>query len=204
MPLIAPDSLLEVRLRTALAAVAKNPDTLDEPLANFRAQGAEDIKSFFRGRTIPILGGWPQLGQEVPCVTVQLRPAQENPNLQPINPTMWGYQGTNEILMYSSFWESSVMCTCYGNTQREATYLALVVAWLLLVMRRQLEIEGLMEQRLVISDFEPVPAMFDPETPWFLRTVTLSSIHQNTISLMEGPLIAEILVTPQDDNSPSS
>lgn len=204
MSLIAPDALIESRVRAGLQNISKNPDYLDEPLGHFLPQGAEDVKSFFRGRNIPVLGGWPSEAQQVPCVTVQLRPSVEMAERQLITEVAHMYQGDNLVVLQGSFWQSAIMCTCYGNSQREATYLALIVKWLLLILRTQLTLEGLMEQVLTISDYEPVPAMFDPTTPWFLRTVTLSCTHQDTIAITEGPLIADILVTAQDDGRPDS
>jgi hypothetical protein len=203
MALLAPDALVETRIRNALKNICANPDILNEPLGAFLPDGIADIKSFFRGRAIPVLGGWPTEAQQVPCVTVQLRPSSEAVEMQPINPTAFAYEGDNAIVYYSSFWRSVVQCTCYGNNQRESTYLAFAVKWVLLLIRGQLELEGLLEQVLSISDFEPVPAYMNPNTPWFLRTVTLAATHEDQIAITQGPLIADILVTTQDvDGTP--
>jgi hypothetical protein len=199
MPFVSPDLLIEARLRATLAAISRNPSYLDDMLSSFDQRGVEDVRNFFRSRKIPVLAGWPTTEQQVPCATVQLRPEQEAAELQPINSTLQYYQENALVEMDSVFFRSVVQVTCYGNNQREATILALAVKWALLVLRQQLESEGLMEQTLTISDYEPIPSVFDQATPWFLRTVSLSVTHEDTWQVAQGPLIADIIVAPYDD-----
>ncbi len=199
MGFVAPDMLIEARLRSGLAAVSRNSSYLDDMLSRFTPQGAEEVRAFFRGRKIPVLGGWPNQAQQVPCVTVFLRPDQEESGLQVINHTYTETQENSQIFTYSTFWRSVVECNCYGNNQRESTILALTVKWLLLVLRHQLEYEGLMEQAITVSDFQPIPAIFDGVTPWFQRTVSLGATHEDQVSVAMGPLIADIIVEAYDE-----
>jgi hypothetical protein len=199
MAFVSPDLLIEARLRAALNSVSRNPSYLDEMLSSFDQRGVEDVRNFFRNRKMPVLSGWPTTEQQVPCVTVQLRPEQEAAELQPINATSFRYQEDALVEMFSVFFRSVVQVTCYGNNQREATILALAVKWILLVLRQQLEEEGLLEQSLTISDYEPIPSVFDQSTPWFLRTVSLSVTHEDTWQVAQGPLIADIIAAPYDD-----
>lgn len=199
MGILSPEALVESRLRAAFKAICANPVLLDDALSRYSEGGAQQVRDFFRDRDIPVLAGWPLKAQQVPCVTVQLRPSDEPADLQGMNVTAWEWEEGGETDMRTAIFRSVVCCTCYGNSQGEATMLALVTKWVLLVMRQQLELDGLMEQTIQVSDFEPIPSMFDQNTPWFLRSVNLTTTHEDSWNVANAPLIAAISVSPYDD-----
>ena len=194
MGFVAPDLLVESRLRAGILAICENPDLLDDPFENFDPRGVAEVKGFFLKRDIPVRSGYPVLGTTAPCILVQLAPKQEEAERQPIGPLDMYHDEGALITVKAAPFRSTVRIICLGNNQPEATFVALAVEWLLLAERDVLEQYGLLEQTLAVYDFEPVPQVSNPQDIWFQRIVTVNSTHWDTWRYGQGPLIAGVTV----------
>jgi hypothetical protein len=191
----SPELVVESCLRRGLQLIAADPGVLDPALKRYKPEALTEIHDFFVATPIPVVDGWPTLNTQIPCVTVMLRPESEDAGRTPIGLLAQETVGNEMISSYAHIFGATVECAVYGNSQREVSLIATAVKWLLLHSRRALEYDGLIEQTLVVTDYEPVPSLFDENTYWFIRTVSLNCATVDVIEIATGDLFTELDLT---------
>lgn len=187
-------------LRAYFDAITTNPEILNEAASKIPEASREEMFDFLRQRNIPVVSGWPTAEAGAPVVTVQLMPSQEDEDNQTINPDSYYLEEAGYQTIWGTFFNETLRLSCYGNNQREANFLAFVVKFALLASRQSLETDyELMKQVVAVQDYEPVPSITDPTTPWFMRIVTLRYTIRDQWTLSEEPLIAAFTVNPYDN-----
>lgn len=199
MAFVPVDLIVTDILHSAIEPMTNNPEMFNEVFSNFPDTYAEEIRDFLRQQNIPVVEGWPTQETAAPLMTVQLMPSSEPAELQTINADQEWLDGSMHYTEWGAYFATTVQITCYGNNQREATYLAYAVKALLLWVRHHLTSQGVVQQRIEIKDYEPVPSVTDPNTPWFMRIVTLSTLHRDTWIVTGEPVIAGFIANPYDE-----
>ncbi len=204
MGFVAPELVCMYQLRGFFAAVQADPSILDDAMERFSEDGREEIREFFTQRPLRVLSGWPQGNAQVPSVMVQLRPAVEQQNLQSITPLDAYLEETGQVTTLGMFTQTTVVCSCYGFSQREATFIGMAVWWALWASRALFNSKRMLQQVITFSDYEPVPSNDEAGGIWFLRNVNLTCLCVDTFVFREGPLIADFTLTAQDDRVAAS
>lgn len=197
MGFVAPDLVVESRLRATLKLIRQDPTILDDAMERFSASGRKEIRDFLLQRDIPVLQGWPVQNAQVPCIAVALRPAMEQTQRQSLTPFDSYATEEGNLTTIAAFTGSTVQCLCYGHSQREATIVGMVTWWMLWVLRMEFQQQRMVEQSITVSDYEQVPSNDEGGGLWFLRAVNLTCTTIDTLSLVEGPVIAAVTLALQ-------
>lgn len=198
MGFVAPELVVESRLRAMIAAIRTDPSIIDDAMSRFTPSGLQEVRSYLTQREIKVIQGWPQGNAQVPCIAVALRPASEQSQRQSLTPfEMYPTEGGNATTI-ATFMQCTIQCACYGYSQREATMIGMVVWWALWLLRLTFQGERMLEQSITISDYEAVPSNDEGGGMWFLRAVNLNCTTLETLTMIESPVIAAAYLSIQD------
>lgn len=195
MGIVLPDQLVYDKLKEGENVILSDLDYyLPDILAGRPAKEIERFKQFYLKGVVDIssaeeaqeraryrvkkIRGYPRQTTELPCWAIVIQ--SENEVRQGIGNFL--YEDTDaQKMYYGSYAEGAIGIQCLSNNAELTIHLQAVARYLLLVYRDDLETDGLLKQKVSVSDFLPPPEWFPDVT--FVRNITLHCEYELSYSV---------------------
>lgn len=195
--IIQPDRVVARYAAETLEALRADPAALQEVFVSLEADERDEIEAFFGGQEIPVRLGYPRGPADLPGVYVTLGGVAED--AQAVGSTFGDTDAASHWLEERGTWfRGPIHLACWTLNANLSAWLADVVRWGLLKSREEMDREGLVEQRLTMTDLEPLPQWF-PDFA-FRRDIVLTALCSATfvtpIPKVEGVTVSGRAVGP--------
>lgn len=189
-----PDLLVRDVLTQAFEQVRMNPtEVIDDVFTDRPPDEREQFKSYFIDRMPEVLLGYARETPSLPALFIVVGDAGESN--QPLGSLIENDESGEVVIERNGvFFQSTTVISCLAPNATGTIAVQAVAAYALLGARDHLWRQGLYEQSMGISDFQPV----DPYIPdnVFRRDIRLQSKYLATFSAV-FPKLREVTVTAQ-------
>ena len=142
----------------ALTTFRANLDALvPDIFAALSSQQQTEIRQWFGNaqNRLPVLAGYPEQPQQLPCIAVTVDSMQETDNYEGLAAAL-AKQGDGSFnLSAGAAFSTSFSCLCLAFNYNFALYLSMLVRWALLWERQAMTASGLFNQRISAQEIEP-------------------------------------------------
>jgi len=179
----------------ALDKLREDPTPVLEMFEDRPADEQQEIRDYFSATEVAVRLGYPRAVIDLPGLFVSIGNSQETK--QTLGAEFGDEVNTLAFYEREGTWlQTQVRIACWSVNANLTVWLQNVALWALLYDRQNLNDRGLVEQKITIGDFAPLPQWF-PDFA-FRRDLTLSADHMAFVK-KRWPKIIDIRVTAEPE-----
>lgn len=171
---LQPDLILLDTLTTFFSGLQSDSSLIDRLFPTRPPQERAEMREWFETKSVPVRLGYPFDATELPGVFIILGALSEPSSGQTIGEVLTDDIETPSMFteIHGSHFSCLVRMACWTINANLTVWLQSLVTASLLIARENLNNQGLIEQKLGATDFEPLPQFFPSLA--FRRDVSLS------------------------------